>query len=105
MCGKKFFTVFDTTRHRDRTHLRLKVYTCSTCSRSFSSAYSLKIHVLQHTQETPFRCDICAAGFKQKVSLKNHLKSKHNLLVSVKPTEGVTEDKLKTANVVFTEHA
>lgn len=76
-CGKAFFTRGNLNSHINMTHKKLRPYVCEYCGTGFSSAYALKTHKRQHTNERPFECQYCGEGFKQKVSLRSHLRSKH----------------------------
>lgn len=48
-------------------------YTCEICDKILCSSTSLKTHMLNHTNETPFLCSICGKGFKTKLTYQEHL--------------------------------
>lgn len=58
----------------DKSH----VYSCSYCSKIFSSPSHLARHVLVHTGEKPCLCSECGQQFSQISSLERHQRTKHN---------------------------
>lgn len=75
-CGKRFFDLGTMKKHVKLIHLKLREYHCKYCQKDYSSQYALKVHIRQHTDETPYICEICTEGFRQLVSLKTHM-AKH----------------------------
>ncbi|KAL8615574.1 hypothetical protein ACOMHN_016151 [Nucella lapillus] len=67
-------------------------YKCLTCNHVFNQKGNLKVHLLTHTDERPWRCDVdnCDKGFRTKESLRRH-KLSH---MGIKPFE-CTECKKK----------
>ncbi len=48
---------------------------CGICSKVFSKASQLRLHVNIHYFERPFRCDSCAVSFRTKGHLQKHKRS------------------------------
>ncbi|KAJ8926393.1 hypothetical protein NQ314_021177 [Rhamnusium bicolor] len=76
-CGKRFFDLGTMKKHVKLIHLKLREHHCKYCQKDYSSRHALKVHVRQHTDETPYVCEICSEGFRQLVSLKTHM-AKHD---------------------------
>ncbi|XP_069681258.1 protein krueppel-like [Periplaneta americana] len=53
---------------------RDKVFTCSTCNRSFGYKHVLQNHERTHTGEKPFRCAVCQKRFTRDHHLKTHMR-------------------------------
>ncbi|CAH0715767.1 unnamed protein product, partial [Brenthis ino] len=49
-------------------------YSCSECSASFSSRYTLRAHTLHHRGERPHRCRHCPAAYTSYTALSRHVK-------------------------------
>ena len=73
---KPCFTVSTSSPHQvDR---KQQMYSCSHCSKSFSSPSHLSRHILTHTGEKPCLCSECGQQFSQISSLERHQRTKHN---------------------------
>ena len=56
------------------THIKLKPWTCSICSKVYMFEYGLRQHIAKHGQPLILKqCSICDKVFKTKSELKNHL--------------------------------
>ncbi|XP_071795997.1 uncharacterized protein [Asterias amurensis] len=46
--------------------------TCRLCQKRFSHGYALKLHMVLHMSETPYKCKSCAKRFRSKDGLREH---------------------------------
>jgi hypothetical protein len=58
-------------------HVKYPSYSCSYCSKCFSSPSHLTRHTLIHTGEKPCLCSECGQQFSQISSLERHQRTKH----------------------------
>ncbi|XP_059050249.1 uncharacterized protein LOC131845227 isoform X2 [Achroia grisella] len=67
-------------RHHDRHTGRLKMYTCSHCSKQYNTKSLLKAHVSEKHLDIDLRkypCNYCGKMFKLKPILRNHIRAIH----------------------------
>ncbi|XP_052773597.1 zinc finger and BTB domain-containing protein 24-like isoform X2 [Mya arenaria] len=72
-CGK-VFKVKGNLRIHLKTHLDLKLFSCSQegCEKTYSTNEGLKRHLLTHQGIKPFQCDVCQQYFSSSVALTEH---------------------------------
>ena len=76
-CGKAYTSKRSMEQHVDVVHLGKKSFVCNVCNQSFGRTTTLRVHMLSHTKELPFRCEYCSAGYKEKRNLKKHMMKSH----------------------------
>ena len=52
-----------------------KRHQCDQCTKAFTCASALKVHMRVHTDERPYACDVCGASFKTKSNLTKHMRT------------------------------
>ena len=57
------------------THSGDKPFKCQFCEYSCTQKGNLNIHIRTHTGERPFVCSICSSAFATKYKLKRHMKT------------------------------
>lgn len=71
-CGKIFILKAAYQAHIKQVHLGERLSICSTCGKSFSTPYGLKLHTRMHTGVKPYKCDICDKAFSRTYNLNVH---------------------------------
>ena len=74
-CDKEFAQKKSWVRHREIYHLYRVPCSYPGCEFTAMSDAHLKVHMVKHTNETPFGCDVegCGRRFKYEHTYKNHL--------------------------------
>ena len=49
---------------KEKLDEKLDDMTCSVCGKICLNWKNLEVHMLAHTNETPFKCEICGKGFR-----------------------------------------
>ncbi|KAF4798947.1 Zinc finger and BTB domain-containing protein 48 [Turdus rufiventris] len=53
------------------------VFTCSACPEVFKRRMELRLHMVSHTGEMPYKCSSCSQQFMQKKDLQSHMIKLH----------------------------
>ena len=75
-CPNRYYQKSHLDRHLD-THNGIK-YRCNECGKSYSKAWSLKVHSYSHSNQKPFVCKDCNASFTRHDKYKAHIKKNHS---------------------------
>ncbi|KAK7080818.1 hypothetical protein SK128_020995 [Halocaridina rubra] len=73
VCKKMYPHQWSLHRHMQTTHGANKMVQCDLCGNLYGKRY-LKLHMLTHTGERPFKCDVCDSRFVQRSHLITHMK-------------------------------
>ena len=95
VCSKTFTTNGALTVHM-RTHNKEAPYSCSMCDKAFTTNSQLTVHMRTHTKETPYKCVDCDQAFTTSHSLKRHLKSRHTTKESPEQNDSTAESSSTT---------
>lgn len=70
---------FNNLKDHLKKHMKIKLYQCSKCRKSFSSQLIIHNHILSHIKNRPYSCfdKTCLSSFINIAQLKFHFKSKH----------------------------
>jgi len=76
-CDKFYSSKKVMEQHVDVVHLEKKDFVCNVCGSSFGRNSTLRVHILCHSKDLPFRCGFCNAGYKEKRNLIKHTLKSH----------------------------
>lgn len=71
-CSKQFSCASSLRRHRDIFHTDKELPSCTICGKKFPTSYSLAIHIRSHTNIRQFVCPMCQKSYKHKKDLQRH---------------------------------
>ncbi|XP_034552419.1 telomere zinc finger-associated protein isoform X2 [Notolabrus celidotus] len=76
-CGKRYFRKENLLIHDIRDCSKVHTLTCVTCSATFTAKEELRLHVVTHTGNMPYKCSTCTEQFMYKKNLTTHLMKVH----------------------------
>ncbi|XP_029012140.1 telomere zinc finger-associated protein [Betta splendens] len=76
-CGKKYFRKENLLIHEIRDCAKVQIFSCPTCSSTFSGKEELRLHIVSHTGEMPHKCSTCTEQFMHKKNLTLHMMKVH----------------------------
>ncbi|CAJ1084490.1 telomere zinc finger-associated protein isoform X2 [Xyrichtys novacula] len=76
-CGKRYFRKENLLIHEIRDCSKVHTFTCETCSETFTGKEELRLHVVTHTGNMPYKCSTCSEQFMYKKNLMTHLMKVH----------------------------
>lgn len=75
LCGQEFQNKSTCANHKKRKHENPGQFYCSTCQKTFSTAYALKIHSKVHEKPKEWFCLTCSKVFEVQDEYKKHMLS------------------------------
>ncbi|KAM9855392.1 uncharacterized protein ACBR49_001617 [Aulostomus maculatus] len=76
-CGKRYFRKENLVIHEFRNCAAVQTYPCLTCSATFKGKEELRVHVISHTGDMPYKCSTCPEQFIYKKNLTFHMMKVH----------------------------
>ena len=80
LCEKQLSNKWNFNKHYDAIHLKVKLYHCKICGKSYSDPTPLRIHMEIHkvdTNQKSFKCSECDKAFVLKNYLDHHKTRTH----------------------------
>ncbi|KAH9635157.1 hypothetical protein HF086_009497 [Spodoptera exigua] len=74
VCGKKFRYPSGVLEHQKKVHMGEKTCVCKLCDKRFFDNYSLRMHMVTHSDVRKFKCDECGRLFRWENNLKDHVR-------------------------------
>ncbi|KAF7663520.1 hypothetical protein LDENG_00208610 [Lucifuga dentata] len=72
-CGKRYFRKENLLEHESRNCVKVQTFSCLTCPATFNRKQELRVHVISHTGEMPYKCSSCPEQFMHKRDLTTHM--------------------------------
>lgn len=72
-CQRPFTQLEYLNCHIRRRHSKVKPYSCTFCTKSFAFTHDLSLHLTVHTGNKKHICPVCDASFTKAWSLKQHM--------------------------------
>ncbi|XP_015834152.2 zinc finger protein 260 isoform X30 [Tribolium castaneum] len=84
-CDMMFYSNFEVKSHLSSRHDSTKKTFCNVCNKPFKNNNSLKVHMVSHTQNFPYKCEVCEKGFTHRYLMIDHKVSVHEGVRKVCP--------------------
>jgi len=97
-CGKVLASYQNWENHVMTVHHRQHRFKCNQCGYGTHAASLMRLHMVSHTDQSPFKCVHCNQSFKLKHNLTSHVIRNHTKFNSTAETETTEQNKSEDAD-------
>lgn len=77
LCFQQLSTYASLKNHKMTIHDKIKRFSCTECSKTFSAKHTLQFHLNTHSGIKPFSCKFCSFKASDRSSISKHQKKLH----------------------------